>query len=122
VSLAAVFFIIGRFIPINNLNLLVIGLASVFTAALFVKQQKKEPSNGEKLIFALVIAAVIFAIAIAVSFAKSGEADIASYIFSVKFLPYAPFNTFLGFVVIYTAFHFYTKNAMKRQTVNDEIH
>jgi hypothetical protein len=72
VSLAAAFFIIGRFIPINNLNLLVIGLILVFTAALF--------------------------------------------------LSYALFNTFLEFAVIYTTFHFYTKNAMKRQTVNDEIH
>ncbi|MDR1008587.1 MAG: ABZJ_00895 family protein [Campylobacteraceae bacterium] len=118
VMLAVIFFVIGRVIAINNLHLLVAGIASISTAALFVKQQKREPSNNEKLLFTLIITIVLLIISVIVTFfvfTKLGKTNFIPYILSVKFLLYELVQTFSEFAIIYVTFHFYTKSAVRKQ-------
>ncbi|MDR0761636.1 MAG: hypothetical protein LBF13_01150 [Campylobacteraceae bacterium] len=120
-AFAVIFAIADNFFTVNGLNSLhiyVVGLASVFTAAVFVKWQKKEPSGSEKLFFALIVTAIMLVLSIVMSFMKSDEADIVSYIFSAKI--YILIKIFSEFVIIYGTFHFYTKNAIKKQIKSDE--
>ncbi|MDR2081816.1 MAG: ABZJ_00895 family protein [Campylobacteraceae bacterium] len=119
VCAAIVFLIVGRFIAFDNLHILIAGLASISTAALFVKIEKKEPTSGEKLLFAVVIAAISFMVSTTLNFLMSDKDSLVSYIFSADFLFYNVFQTFLQFVVIYVLFHFYTKNAVKKIKPNE---
>ncbi|MDR1614296.1 MAG: ABZJ_00895 family protein [Campylobacteraceae bacterium] len=122
VAIATVFFVIGRVIAINNLHILIVGIASILTAAVFVKQRKREPANSEKLFFALVVTFILSIISIMTNsfvLIKSGETDIVSYIFSAKFLPYELLQTFLEFAAIYVTFHFFAKNVAKKQHNSD---
>jgi uncharacterized membrane protein len=114
--------IIGKFIVIGNFVLLIVGIASIFTAALFVKQQRREPTSGEKLLFASVAAIILlilFLMANFYAFIRFGNADAISYILSVKFLLSVLIQTFLEFATIYVTFHFYTKSAAKKQQNSD---
>jgi uncharacterized membrane protein len=122
VAAAVIFLIIGRFIAINNLHLLVVGIASIFTAALFVKQQRREPTSGEKLLFSLTITIILLILSIVTNFfvfTKSGQTNFISYAFSVQYLPHELLHTFLEFATIYVTFHFYTKSAVKKQQNSD---
>jgi hypothetical protein len=138
---AVIILSIGKFVDTNNLNILIAGIASILTAALFVKLEKREPTNGEKLLFSLVIAAVFFIFSAALNFrliaagftikisapcaSSSKDSAKASRLFagfkgiisffSARVLLYTPLKTFIEFSAVYVPFHFYAKNATKRQ-------
>jgi hypothetical protein len=89
---------------------------------MFVKQQKREPTSREKLLFASAAAIILLILFLMVNFhafIRLGNAEVISYLLSAKSLLSVLLQTFLEFAIIYVTFHFYTKSAAKKQQNSD---